>query len=167
MPKPCNDRQNCMTGVRQPPRTMAPDPSLKRGPAPQDPTRIVRLEDYEIYAAVGEEGFQRLVAAFYRQVPGDDILGPMYPADGLAGAEQRLRDFLVGRFGGPQRYIEQRGHPRLRMRHAPFAVTTAARHRWIYLMNQALDDVRFPPDVDGLLREFFAAVATMMINRPE
>jgi hemoglobin len=125
------------------------------------------VEDHEIFAAVGEEGFRRLVAAFYRQVPGDPILGPMYPADDLAGAEQRLRDFLVGRFGGPPRYIEQRGHPRLRMRHAPFAVGSAARDRWMELMSRALDEAQFPPGADALLREFFGAVATMMINRPE
>jgi hemoglobin len=123
------------------------------------------LEDHEIYAAVGEDGFRRLVSAFYRQVPTDDILGPMYPPGDLAGAEQRLRDFLVGRFGGPPRYVEERGHPRLRMRHMPFAVTGAARDRWVELMTRALDDARFPPDADALLREFFAAVATMMINR--
>lgn len=124
------------------------------------------MEDHEIYAAVGEDGFRRLVSAFYRQVPTDDILGPMYPAGDLAGAEQRLRDFLVGRFGGPPRYVEERGHPRLRMRHMPFAVTAAARDRWVELMTRALDDARFPPGADALLREFFAAVATMMINRP-
>jgi len=123
------------------------------------------LEDHEIYAAVGEDGFRRLVSAFYRQVPTDDILGPMYPPGDLAGAEQRLRDFLVGRFGGPPRYVEERGHPRLRMRHLPFAVTAAARDRWVELMTRALDDARFPPHADALLREFFAAVATMMINR--
>ena len=63
------------------------------------------LTEGEVYARIGEEGFARLVHAFYAQVPGDDILGPMYPADDLAGAEERLRDFLVGRFGGPPRYI--------------------------------------------------------------
>jgi hemoglobin len=125
------------------------------------------VEDHAIYATVGEAGFERLVAAFYRQVPGDDILGPMYAPDDLAGAEQRLRDFLVGRFGGPARYIEQRGHPRLRMRHAPFPITPAARDRWLQLMHRAMDDARLPTDADVLLREFFAAVATMMINRPE
>jgi hemoglobin len=125
------------------------------------------LDDHEVYAAIGEAGFQRLVAGFYRQVPGDDILGPMYPPDDLAGAEQRLRDFLVGRFGGPPRYMEQRGHPRLRMRHAPFAVTPAARERWMELMTRALDEARLPPDVDALLREFLGGVATMMINRPD
>lgn len=125
------------------------------------------MEDYEVYQAIGEEGFERLVRGFYRQVPSDDILGPLYPPEDLAGAEQRLRDFLVGRFGGPARYVEQRGHPRLRMRHAPFAITGAARNRWLTLMTKSLDDAAFPPDADAVLREFFGAVSTMMINRPE
>lgn len=123
------------------------------------------MEDIEVYGIVGEAGFHRLVAAFYKQVPGDDLLGPMYPPDDLAGAEQRLRDFLVGRFGGPPRYIEQRGHPRLRMRHAPFAVTAAARERWLQLMGRALDEAAFPAEVEAILHEFFANVATMMINK--
>lgn len=125
------------------------------------------MEELDLYAAVGEEGFQRLIAAFYRRVPDDDILGPMYPSADLAGAEQRLRDFLIGRFGGPPRYIEQRGHPRLRMRHMPFTINPAARARWLHHMNAALDEVRFPPEADAMLREFFDAVSTMMINRPE
>ena len=124
------------------------------------------MEDADIYAAIGEDGFRRLIAAFYKQVPGDEILGPMYPPGDLAGAEQRLRDFLIGRFGGPQRYMEQRGHPRLRMRHMPFAVNAAARERWLQLMMNALDEVRLPPDVDGFLREFFDGVSAMLVNRP-
>lgn len=122
------------------------------------------MDDSEIYATIGEEGFTRLVAAFYRHVPADDILGPMYPPEDLAGAEQRLRDFLIGRFGGPMRYIEQRGHPRLRMRHAPFVIDAAARNRWVELMSRALDEVRLPREVDLMLRPFFEGVATMMIN---
>ena len=102
------------------------------------------MDDNEVYGAIGEDGFQRLVAAFYRQVPGDDILGPMYPKDDMHGAEERLRDFLIFRFGGPQRYIEQRGHPRLRMRHAPFAVGQAARDRWMQLMDRALSEAALP-----------------------
>ena len=89
------------------------------------------MEEADIYSIIGEEGFTRLVAAFYRQVPGDDILGAMYPEEDRAGAEQRLRDFLIYRFGGPQRYIEERGHPRLRARHLPFRINQAARDRWI------------------------------------
>jgi hemoglobin len=118
-----------------------------------------------VHAAIGDAGFERLVAAFYRQVPGDDVLGPMYPPDDLAGAEQRLRDFLVGRCGGPQRYTEQRGHPRLRMRHAPFAVDDTARQRWLQLMDSALAEVHLPEDAEAALRQFFEAVAAMMVNR--
>ena len=124
------------------------------------------MDEPDIYASIGEEGFTRLIAAFYRQVPGDDILGPMYHADDLAGAEQRLRDFLVGRFGGPQRYVEQRGHPRLRMRHMPFAVNIAARERWLQLMGNALAEANLPAEVHTFLREFFAGVSAMLVNRP-
>ncbi len=124
------------------------------------------LDDQDIYSVIGEDGFHRLIAAFYKQVPDDDILGPMYPQEDLAGAEQRLRDFLIGRFGGPQRYIEQRGHPRLRLRHAPFAIDRAARDRWLTLMSVALDETKLPPQVDAVLREFFASVAEMLLNRP-
>ncbi|MGE0043501.1 MAG: globin [Vicinamibacterales bacterium] len=123
------------------------------------------LAEEQIYARIGEAGFARLVRAFYAQVPGDDLLGPMYPAGDLEGAEQRLRDFLVGRFGGPPRYMEQRGHPRLRMRHMPFAIDQAARDRWMALMDRALAEAELPPDVADLFREFFGGVATFMINR--
>ena len=125
------------------------------------------MEEYEVYPIVGAEGFERLVAAFYRQVPGDDVLGPMYPANDLQGAEQRLRDFLTYRFGGPRLYIEERGHPRLRMRHAPFPIGQRARDRWVQLMNRALDDAAFPGEVQQLLREFFAAMATFLMNRSD
>ena len=123
------------------------------------------MEIDDIYSRIGEEGFARLVRAFYAQVPGDDILAPMYPKDDLEGAETRLRDFLIGRCGGPPRYIEQRGHPRLRMRHAPFAITQMARDRWMQLMTRALETAQLPPDVTPLLREFLDGVATFMINR--
>ncbi len=121
--------------------------------------------DAELYQRVGEEGFRALVARFYASIPADDLLGPMYPADDLEGAEERLRDFLVGRFGGPQRYIEQRGHPRLRMRHAPFPVDQAARDRWMELMGRALDETELGDEERQFLREFFDGVATFMINR--
>ena len=118
----------------------------------------------QVYARIGEDGFARLIRAFYAQVPGDDILGPMYPADDLQGAEERLRDFLIGRFGGPMRYVEQRGHPRLRMRHMPFAITTAARDRWMQLMERALADAALPDDVTMTLRHFFHGTANFMVN---
>ena len=90
----------------------------------------------------------------------------MYPAHDLEGAEQRLRDFLVGRFGGPPRYIELRGHPRLRMRHLPFAIDQAARDRWMQLMSNAVTEADLHPDATVVLREFFGAMSTFLINRP-
>ena len=123
------------------------------------------LLDTQVYGIIGEQGFIRLVAAFYRRVPDDDILGPLYPKHDMAGAEQRLRDFLIGRFGGPQHYIERRGHPRLRMRHARFHVNQAARDRWVSLMEQALHDVALPADAESMLRKFFHDSATFLINR--
>ena len=123
------------------------------------------LLDTDIYARIGDAGFTRLVAAFYRQVPTDDILGPLYPADDLPNAEWRLREFLIGRFGGPPRYIQRRGHPRLRLRHAPFAIDQSARDRWMVLMTNAMNEADFDPDVAAALRQFFEQSATFMINR--
>jgi hemoglobin len=123
------------------------------------------LNEEDIYARIGEEGFARLVRAFYSQVPNDDVLGPMYPKHDLAGAEERLRDFLIGRFGGPPRYIEQRGHPRLRMRHMPFAIDQTARDRWMKLMDRAITETELPDDVAELLREFFHGTTTFLMNR--
>jgi len=123
------------------------------------------VDEANIYVMIGEEGFARLVAAFYRQVPADEILGRMYPEDDLAGAEQRLRDFLIYRFGGPQRYIEERGHPRLRARHIPFVIDQAARDRWMQLMDKAFADARLPAEAEQMLRAFFEQMSTFMINQ--
>ena len=118
-----------------------------------------------IYATIGEEGITRITEAFYQQVATDDLLAPMYPKDDLQGSEQRLRDFLLYRFGGPQLYIETRGHPRLRMRHASFPVDQRARDRWISLMDNALQTAALPADITAMLQEFFRHVATFLINR--
>jgi len=125
------------------------------------------LPEDRVYEVIGEDGFRRLVAAFYRQIPGDDILGPMYPAHDIPGAEERLRQFLIFRFGGPPEYIEKRGHPRLRMRHAPFAVDGRARDRWMQLMENAFSEAALPTEAEEILRPFFQHVATFLINRQE
>jgi hemoglobin len=125
------------------------------------------LTESQILPLIGEDGFARLIAAFYRRVPGDPILGPMYKQQGdLAAAEQRLRDFVIQRFGGPDRYSQARGHPRLRLRHMPFPVDPAARDQWIMLMEQALAEVNFTPEVTAILRAYFQDTATFLINRP-
>ena len=120
--------------------------------------------DSSVYDMIGDDGFARLIGAFYRQIPGDDILGPMYSDHDLAGAEARLRDFLVFRFGGPQRYIAQRGHPRLRMRHAPFVINQAGSQRWLELMEAAFLEAQLPPEAEKILREFFTEGVIFMIN---
>jgi len=122
--------------------------------------------DTHVYSLIGDDGFRRLVAAFYRRVATDDILRPMYPEDDLAGAEDRLRGFLIQRFGGPMTYSEQRGHPRLRMRHAPFHIDQRGRDRWVQLMEAALEEVQLPEQAVPPLRKFFHDAATFMINRP-
>ena len=88
----------------------------------------------------------------------------MYPENDRKGAEQRLRDFLVYRFGGPERYITQRGHPRLRARHLPFRISQAARDRWMQLMNKAFAEAALPVEAEQLLRAFFEQMSTFMIN---
>jgi hemoglobin len=125
------------------------------------------MQEFEVYSMIGPEGFTRLVAAFYRQVPQDDLLGPMYTARDLTGAEQRLRDFLIGRFGGPQTYIEQRGHPRLRARHSPFPINQTVRDRWMRLMTSAFREVALPGEAEQVLRKFLDGMSSFMINEVE
>jgi len=123
------------------------------------------VQENDVFARLGEPGISRVVAAFYAKVPKDDVLGPMYPPEDLAGAEERLRDFLIYRFGGPQRYLEQRGHPRLRARHGRFAIDARARDRWMQLMTEALAEAGVPADVEIVMREFLGGIATFLMNR--
>ena len=120
-----------------------------------------------LYAELGEIRLRELVAAFYRRVRADAIIGPLYPQDDWAGAEKRLADFLIFRFGGPPTYIEERGHPRLRMRHLPFAIGIAERDRWLDLMGAAMAEIGISPAHAEVLGAFFAQVADFMRNRPE
>lgn len=117
-------------------------------------------------ARVGEAKLRAMVAAFYRRVRVDDLIGPMYPQDDWEGAEKRLADFIVYRFGGPQTYIEERGHPRLRGRHMPFPIDLAARDRWLDLMGYSMREVEIPATEAPLIGAFFAQVADMMRNQP-
>jgi hemoglobin len=112
----------------------------------------------------GSESFDRLVRAFYEGIRTDDVLLPMYPDDDLEGAIWRLSSFLQQYFGGPQTYSEQRGHPRLRMRHAPFKVNPDARERWLSHMRRALDTLELSPMDDGEMWEYFERAALSMVN---
>lgn len=117
--------------------------------------------------ALGEEGVENLVAAFYRRVKRDDVIGPMYPDDDWEGSEERLREFLLFRFAGNEDYIKKRGHPRLRMRHMPFAIGTRERDRWLELMGGAMDEIGLEGQARELLGGFFEQVASFMRNQPE
>lgn len=117
-----------------------------------------------IVPLIGEDAVRTLVAAFYRRVPRDPILGPMYPPQDLSGAQARLTSFLVQRFGGSKAYSRERGHPRLRMRHAPFRVDQAARDRWMELMRAAMDELGFDARVRAEVEVFLDGVATFLVN---
>lgn len=114
----------------------------------------------------GHATFARIVHEFYRRVATDPILRPMYPEADLAPAERRFLMFLEQYWGGPRTYGEERGHPRLRMRHAPFDVTPAARDRWLKLMREALDVAHLSPLHDGILWDYLDRAAHSLVNRP-
>lgn len=117
------------------------------------------------YELVGGHGtFVRLVRRFYELVATDPQLRALYPEADLSGAEERLRMFLEQYWGGPTTYSQQRGHPRLRMRHAPFAVTPAMRDRWLTHMRVALDELDLPADQDQLLWSYLERAAHAMVN---
>ena len=118
----------------------------------------------QLYHALGEDKLRVMVGAFYRRVKTDDLIGKMYPAEDWPGAEKRLADFLIYRFGGPQTYIEERGHPRLRGRHLPFTIGLPERDRWLDLMGQSMAEVQIPEAQARPMKLFFAQVADMMRN---
>ena len=126
---------------------------------------MAHMDDAGIWEAVGEGGFGRLTAAFYRRVRADDLLAPMYPDGDWEGSEARLRGFLLFRFGGVMDYVEERGHPRLRMRHMGFAIGEAERDRWIELMGDAVRETEVPREAAQALMTFFSQVADFMRNQ--
>jgi hemoglobin len=115
----------------------------------------------------GHEAFERLVGRFYEGVAEDPVLRPLYPEADLGPARQRLTLFLEQYWGGPHTYSDQRGHPRLRMRHAPFAVTPLARDHWLLHMRAAVDELELPPALEGQLWDYLVAAAHSMVNTLE
>lgn len=117
-------------------------------------------------AAGGEATFRRLVDRFYEGVAGDPALRPLYPEEDLAGARERLTLFLVQYWGGPATYSERRGHPRLRMRHQPFAIGPAERDAWLGHMRAAVESLDLERGVRKALLDYFEAASSAMVNRP-
>lgn len=122
------------------------------------------MTEKEVMETCGEDGIRRMVGAFYRRVRTDDLIGPMYPEDDWEGSEERLAEFLLFRLGGSTRYVEMRGHPRLRMRHVNFRIGAAERDRWLELMAAAMDETKIPEPARGFLDPFFEQVADFMRN---
>jgi hemoglobin len=114
----------------------------------------------------GHDTFVTLVREFYRGVAGDPELRALYPEDDLGPAEERLRMFFEQYWGGPTTYSEQRGHPRLRMRHVPYAVTPEMRDRWLLHMLAAVDTLALPKEQDDLLRDYVTRAAYSLVNAP-
>lgn len=112
----------------------------------------------------GHETFQKLVAVFYAGVADDPVLKPMYPEEDLGPAADRLRMFLEQYWGGPTTYGEQRGHPRLRMRHVPYKVNPDARDRWLLHMRTAIDALELSPLHDETLWNYLERAAHAMVN---
>ncbi len=121
-------------------------------------------ESRSIYELLGEDKLTRLIHAFYRRVESDPILRPLYPDADLSGAERRLRLFVIQYFGGPATYAKERGHPRLRMRHAPFVIGQKERDAWMQNMLAALDEIQVPEPAYHILKDYFEKSATFMMN---
>jgi hemoglobin len=114
----------------------------------------------------GHQTFAKLVGEFYRGVAQDDELRALYPEQDLGPAEDRLRMFFEQYWGGPTTYSDQRGHPRLRMRHVPFRVTPDMRDRWLLHMMNAVDTLGLEPDLDDRLRDYLTRAAYSLVNTP-
>ncbi|WP_068402920.1 globin [Kribbia dieselivorans] len=115
----------------------------------------------------GHETFAALIHEFYRRVAGDPELRALYPEEDLGPAEHRLLIFMEQYWGGPRTYQAERGHPRLRMRHLPYAVTPSQRDRWLRHMFAAVDTINLPEAHDAVLRDYLVRAANMLVNAEE
>lgn len=114
--------------------------------------------------AGGADFFVRLVDRFYDGVADDPVLRPMYPEQDLTGARHRLATFLMHYWGGDPTYMEQRGHPRLRMRHVPYVIDDAARDRWLLHMATAVEELAPTPEIASILMSYFVPAAEQLRN---
>ncbi|MFB9414515.1 globin [Dactylosporangium matsuzakiense] len=112
----------------------------------------------------GEPTFRKLVDEFYAGVAEDPILRPLYPEEDLGPANERFRLFLMQYWGGPTTYSDNRGHPRLRMRHAPFRIASAERDAWLRQMRRAVDAIALPPEQEATLWNYLEHAANFMVN---
>lgn len=122
-------------------------------------------EIQSVYDIIGsEEPFRKLVEVFYSKIEHDTVLRPMFPADLEDGKYWQFL-FLMQYFGGPTRYMEERGHPRLRMRHFPFTINQTARDHWLEHMLASIDEVAIPEPAASMMKEYFSRASTFLINQ--
>ena len=141
---------------------------------PRQPKQLLQNDPFSqpgytdnFYDAVGgHETFVKLIDVFYDGVATDPLLRPMYPEEDLGPAKRRFLMFLEQYWGGPTTYGEERGHPRLRMRHMPFRVTPEAKDRWLHHMRTAVDSLDLPPLYEGTLWDYMERAALSMVNSP-
>jgi hemoglobin len=133
----------------------------------EDLEGVFGMNEAVVLELCGESGIREMVAAFYRRVSVDDLIGPMYPENDWEGSEERLAEFLLFRLGGSTRYLEMRGHPRLRMRHVGFQIGIAERDRWLELMSEAMNETGITSSAREFLDPFFSQVADFMRNMEE
>ncbi len=162
-PRGRGDRTRSLSRRRAPTGRRRYDQRLASPTTPATPGEDPRT----FYAAVGgEPTFRRIVGRFYAEVARDEVLRPLYPEADLGPAEERLRLFLMQYWGGPQTYGQLRGHPRLRMRHAPFAVGPAERDAWLRAMGTAVAAADLAPGHADQLMGYFKMTADHMVNTP-
>jgi hemoglobin len=126
---------------------------------------VTTEESVSFYDAIGgEDVFRRLVHRFYEGIAEDPLLRPLYPEDDLSGAEERLRKFLIQYWGGPSTYSQERGHPRLRMRHAPFVIGEAERDAWLKHMGDAVQSLELAPEQEQQLWNYLVYAAHSLVN---
>ena len=152
----------------RPPTRQASDASSVEGADDGSPGGRRQNGRVTYYEEIGGfETFQKIVATFYEGVANDEVLRPLYPEEDLAAAEERFLLFLVQYWGGPTTYSDQRGHPRLRMRHAPFAVTPKAKDHWLLHFRTGLDSVDLTPEQDAQFWDYVTHAAQFMVNSLE
>ncbi|QSB06269.1 globin [Natronoglycomyces albus] len=152
---------NTVTADSGAPVPLRPVQQFASAQATQAPTE-------NFYEAVGgSETFRRLTEAFYEGVAQDPVIRPMYPEEDLGPAAERLQLFLEQYWGGPRTYSQERGHPRLRMRHAPYVIGAAERDAWLKHMRHAMDVVELSPEHDRIMWDYMVRAANFMVNSSE
>ncbi|PYI65785.1 globin [Arthrobacter livingstonensis] len=142
------------------------EPAAATAPVPADPADESAYADTFYGQIGGHETFKKIIHVFYQGIAADPLLRAMYHEEDLGPAEHRMLMFMEQYWGGPRTYLEERGHPRLRMRHVPFAVTPEARDRWLAAMRKGVDSAELSPLHEATLWDYLERAAASLVNAP-